>query len=404
VLNKKLYFAMLNPSKRTRMSAVLSGVSCATVLSPPMDLPEPQNPLTQLSLDYLHLSESSSHKFSASKIDQESYKDFCVLPGAFQDYFFYPTPICAGSVKLVYEGFNAERHPFIISEFRSWQRPDGETVDDNWAELYSTDKKVFDKAKDVPGVVPLYDFAEYRVPEGFRQFVVTERCECDLKTYLNQSERPLVDFASQLMQIVQKAHANGLVIGDLTLNNLLVKDGKIYLSDLDLIYLCDSDTPKKMKTLGTVDFLPPESFCLAELPFDPFKKDLWALGIALAYLMDDTPNKIASEVLEKTLQLDGLRIFANKKPSKIKSLNSSLCSLRHNKIQELSYYSEAFKNALQEFYQVSQSLGTLSPVIQKLMNADPKKRYQNIDEALSAWNDYHPSLDDSLSLSTSSDS
>lgn len=363
-----------------------------------------QNPISQIASSQLQAPCHSSKKFSASKIDStEPYKNFPILPGTFQNYFINIQPFCAGSIKLIYEGFNEAGKPVIISEFRSWQRPDGESVGEDWATLYSTDKEIFEKAKTVPGIVPLYDHLEYVIPEGVRQFVVSERCECDLMTFWAKSQGPLLDFANQLIHIVKSAHDNHLVINDLTLNNLLVKEGKIYLSDLDLLYAHDSDSPKNNKTLGTVDFLPPESFCLGEVQFDPYKKDLWALGIALAYLMDSSTNKKASRILSETLQLDAIKIFSNKEPSKTKNLSSSLRLLRFNNIQKLSCYAEAFKRRFQKFYDASHFAGGISPIVGKLMNADPARRYQTIDELLSDWNKYYDTqaLDDSASLSTS---
>ena len=76
-------------------------------------------------------------------------------------------------------------------------------------------------------------------------------------------------------------HTNNICHRDIKPENILVgEDYRFKLSDFGVAHMFDEGDMKKLKnTEGTYHFLAPE--CIAGEAFDPYKADVWSLGITM---------------------------------------------------------------------------------------------------------------------------
>lgn len=123
--------------------------------------------------------------------------------------------------------------------------------------------------------------------EGNVSFVMEYVKNGDLLTILSEKglgEDKIKGIFLQLCRAVGYLHDCGLVHGDIKLENILVDGDKIKLSDFGLArkIACGEKDPNC--NCGTVEYAAPE--LLQNDPVeDPFKVDIWSLGVALYALL-----------------------------------------------------------------------------------------------------------------------
>lgn len=115
-------------------------------------------------------------------------------------------------------------------------------------------------------------------------FVMEYADEGDLLTYIEGkglSCTKVKEFFKQLCEAVFYLHEQGIVHGDVKLENILIKEDRVKLSDFGLARRAREVVFKT--NCGTVEYAAPELFktdCV-----DLFKADVWALGVVLYSLL-----------------------------------------------------------------------------------------------------------------------
>jgi serine/threonine protein kinase len=88
----------------------------------------------------------------------------------------------------------------------------------------------------------------------------------------------LFPICRQLISAVKACHAQRLAHLDIKPGNVLIdKHGRVKLADFGLSQMIQGDLSGQFK--GTPIYLPPE--ILQKRPYDPFKADIWSLGVTL---------------------------------------------------------------------------------------------------------------------------
>ncbi|MDO4575660.1 MAG: protein kinase [Planctomycetia bacterium] len=165
----------------------------------------------------------------------------------------------------------------------------------------------------------------------------------------------------ELLMGIRHAHEKGIVHCDLKPGNILLdRDGNPHLADFGQSRLSHDMSP----ALGTMFFMAPEQASLTATP-DP-KWDIYALGAILYNMLTGRPPYYAPGFVE--------RIQSHKK------LSHRLHAYRH--LLETEPVPTDHRELL---------LGAgfpLALLIEKCLQANPEKRYQNISELYSAWRRY----------------
>ncbi|EAY11414.1 CAMK family protein kinase [Trichomonas vaginalis G3] len=158
-----------------------------------------------------------------------------------------------------------------------------------------------------PNIIKLYDhFTEYN-----KCFLILEDCENgDIINYLrnnNVSNQELIRICYEIINVIEYIHSQGLCHLDIKPSNIIVdKNGRVKLADFGFSQsfdnLCNCDR------IGTRLYRAPEVF--EDKPFDPFKADIWSMGITLYYIVFGTfPFHDYKEWINRlTLGVSSLRI------------------------------------------------------------------------------------------------
>ncbi|MCS7134893.1 MAG: KEOPS complex kinase/ATPase Bud32 [Candidatus Aenigmarchaeota archaeon] len=121
-----------------------------------------------------------------------------------------------------------------------------------------------------------------------------------LKEYLQQSPRNVKKICQQLGEIIGRLHNVGIVHGDLTTSNMILKDGNIYLIDFGLGYFS-----KRIEDYGTDLKLLKEAFKSTHFKL---LKVCWS-NILKGYRKE---YKNAKEVIEKVGEIEKRVRYAEK--------------------------------------------------------------------------------------------
>jgi hypothetical protein len=100
-----------------------------------------------------------------------------------------------------------------------------------------------------------------------------------------------LELAVKMIRCVQKFHSTTHAHRDIKLENFLVHDGQVRLCDLEFSVYCKPGDRVRRSVTGTEWYLAPELHVALELDkngvfdFDPYKSDLWSLGITIVSLI-----------------------------------------------------------------------------------------------------------------------
>ncbi|GAB9477973.1 hypothetical protein Gpo141_00015188, partial [Globisporangium polare] len=125
-----------------------------------------------------------------------------------------------------------------------------------------------------------------------RLILVMEYCpDGDLLTHIQSlasqalAQQDALTYFRQILLGVQFLHQLGLAHRDLSLENVLLKDGVCKVSDFGLS--TDADRTCRGALVGKAYYMAPE--VVAGEPYDPTKADVWSLGIVLFIMLTGSP-------------------------------------------------------------------------------------------------------------------
>lgn len=115
-----------------------------------------------------------------------------------------------------------------------------------------------------------------------------------IKEQGNYKEADFIPIARECILALQTCHQQNIAHRDIKPSNILVDEhNHIKLSDFGLAHRI-RDGEKARNFCGTLGFLAPE--ILLNLPYDPIKADIWALGITFCTMLEnDFPFDISSK-------------------------------------------------------------------------------------------------------------
>lgn len=163
---------------------------------------------------------------------------------------------------------------------------------------YEHESKILRRIQEInsPYLIRLLDTLNLSSPiEGKTHGLIFEKYpSCLLDYIVDYSDRKNYDqvilegkrLFKQISSGLQCLHSNNIVHLDLKLENILMTDNHdIVIIDFNLSEIVSSSTPIT-KICGSYDYLCPEIVQMK--PYDPFKADIWALGVILYSLVTDS--------------------------------------------------------------------------------------------------------------------
>lgn len=133
-----------------------------------------------------------------------------------------------------------------------------------------------------PNIIKLYKWFEH---SGLL-FLVLELCESGtLKSYVSPNEiiskTVFFNFLSQTVLALKFAHSRQIAHRDIKPANVLIAEGGVRLADFGLSMIVN-DLISLDESVGALFYRAPEMF--ENKPYDPFKADVWALGVTFYVL------------------------------------------------------------------------------------------------------------------------
>ena len=211
------------------------------------------------------------------------------------DEYILGEPIGYGSFSIVYEARSRKTNETFavkLAKIEEYERQKEMIVIDNADRVFSYDMNRIEreielwKPLDHDNLCRLVDvFIEEK--EGKVGFIMEYAQNGDLLNLLSENELPfevIKDYFLQLCEAVKYLHEKGVVHGDIKLENILINEPRIKLSDFGLAKRAYSDNIEE--NCGTVEYAAPELLSEdKEEGLDPFKADMWALGVVLYALL-----------------------------------------------------------------------------------------------------------------------
>lgn len=151
----------------------------------------------------------------------------------------------------------------------------------------------------IPSDVLYYDdgtFAGYVMPQISTAIKIFEvqREDRRRKIFPDLDYRGLIVIAYNLAEVVDHLHRNGIIVGDMNQNNIMVyQDGTVALIDCDSFDISDPDTGEHFPcTVGLQELLAPELQTAGRLADVPFTKesDCFSLAIHIFRLLMDNAD------------------------------------------------------------------------------------------------------------------
>jgi serine/threonine protein kinase len=90
-----------------------------------------------------------------------------------------------------------------------------------------------------------------------------------------------LDFLQQLLTAISQMHQRRIAHQDITSKNILIDQSqRLTIIDFGLAEQFESRAPKATSWVGTMHYNSPEALdSSVASPFDPFKNDIWAIGV-----------------------------------------------------------------------------------------------------------------------------
>lgn len=136
------------------------------------------------------------------------------------------------------------------------------------------------KQIDVPDIVNLYQYYKF----GNSVYMLMEYCPSDLYKYLKSkgelSWEQLRNLTYDMINAIKQCHSRGIAHCDIKPSNFMLdKYERLKIGDFGLATFTHLI---KNSNRGTALFMAPE--CFLKDSYDPFKADIWALGVTVFYL------------------------------------------------------------------------------------------------------------------------
>lgn len=191
-----------------------------------------------------------------------------------------------------------------------------------------------------PNIIAMYDF--FRDDQAL--YIVFQYCpEGSLKDKLEEhgplDTSCLCNFGKQILNALNECHKNNIAHRDIKPANILVDSyGRAQLADFGLAQSF-SQGAKTHAVAGSIAFMAPEM--LSDDNYDPFKTDIWALGVTFYNLSTGTfPWKLKNRnTLEESIKHDKIIFNENNNIDRdLQRIILSMCSKNPNErpsIQEL---------------------------------------------------------------------
>lgn len=134
---------------------------------------------------------------------------------------------------------------------------------------------------DHPNVIKLYE----QFVENDKFYLILEDCsQGDIASYLKThhcTQEEIANFCYQTITALEYLHTHGICHRDIKPSNILIdKNGHLKLADFGLSDNCYGYSKSYS---GTKFYMAPEIF--DKRPYNPFKADVWSLGITIYYMM-----------------------------------------------------------------------------------------------------------------------
>lgn len=129
-------------------------------------------------------------------------------------------------------------------------------------------------------VVNLFQYYEFED----RVYMLLELCQSSLEKVVLKEKKLIkkeIDaYVEGVIKSVNVCHQNKISHGDIKPSNFLIDNyNRVKIADFGL---SNSFVAESMTFAGTIAFLAPE--ILAKKPYDPFKADIWAVGITIYFI------------------------------------------------------------------------------------------------------------------------
>ncbi|OHT12594.1 CAMK family protein kinase [Tritrichomonas foetus] len=165
-----------------------------------------------------------------------------------------------------------------------------------------------------PNIIKLVDNFE----AGKFVFLVLELCgQKTLEDVIKSGTSTITDrvmYMKQLLHALVHIHSMGYVHRDIKPANVLFDDyGRVKLADFGLCIKWPTNGEKSSEFLGSPHFMAPEIF--RREPFDPYKADIYSLGVTFYELCGGTVNWPASlDIISAIIGKEGFIVHHGTKP------------------------------------------------------------------------------------------
>ena len=176
-----------------------------------------------------------------------------------------------------------------------------------------------------PNIVKLYDYfaiSKYMI-------LIFEYCEGGTFLDLIKSKSPLLKsnftkYIYELISALDYSHNNGIAHLDIKPANLFLdKYGHLKLADFGLSQYCNQGS-QLQNLYGSIAYMPPEM--IRKKPYDPFKADIWSLGITIYQIVTKQIPWMGMEVPKAVVEMEkGIKFDDETVPLQIRNIVKMCC-------------------------------------------------------------------------------